>query len=108
VTFALLDNFNTIPGSTYFVGILVTVNRNFLIQNLNLAEDDVRQWGTFVLQIYVPNPVDQYCTFFSQNLYQPNVVIFNPAPYLGTLNIRVGLYTPVRSLPIQAAIWTES
>lgn len=107
MTFSLLESFATIPGSIYLIGTAVSADHNFAVLIREIDEEDVRPYGQLLLQIYIPNPIDEYSTCVSHSCYTRSEVIFTPIPVLGSLNLRVGFYSPVRSLPRTVEIWTE-
>jgi len=107
VTFSLIETFTPTEGRLYLIGTAVTAASNFLVLNRSLDEDRSRQYGTLLLQVYAPNPVDEFATAFTRVLYTRCEIVFNPLPVLGELNIRVAFYANRNVVPVPISIYSE-
>lgn len=107
MTFSALDSFTPTEGQLYVIGTAVTAASNFLVLNSSLNEDRSRQYGTLVLQVYAPNPVDEFATAFTRVLYTRCEILLNPLPSLGSFNIRVCFYANRNVVPVPITIYTE-
>jgi len=97
----------SLPGELSIFGELIAANQNFLVQNLDLTVDDIQPWGFLIFQIYVPFPVDRFSTLLTVPCYTDSILVINPLPALGSLNLRICFYRSQSSAPATVRLWTE-
>lgn len=99
MAFSELLTVESTPGTYQVLASMSQASKNYLIQNLDLADDDIAVWGFLIFKIYIPNPVDEQSAVMTRACYNRSEVEFNVAPFLGTLNLEVGFYAPQRTIP---------
>jgi hypothetical protein len=108
MAFAEVVTLESTPGTVQNLSDSLPIDSNFLIQNLDLAEDDVRPWGNLLFAIYVPFPVQEYGVFRSVPLFNRAHLIFQPISSITGLNIVIDFYAAQNTAPQNIRLWVEN